>query len=389
MLNLRKNYQKNLFQILQKVIGKKKVALHEPYLFGNEKKYLNDCIKNNQLTYGKFNKQFEKSVCKFTKAKYCIGVVNGTSALHLSLKLLGCNEKHEILVPALTFVGTVNAINYTGSHPHFIDSEKDFVNLDIVKLDKYLSKIAKLKKNKLYNKKTGRIIKAIIPVHTYGHPVNMDKLLILSKKFKLEIVEDAAEGLGSYFKNKHVGTFGKLGIISFNGNKIITTGGGGVILTNNKTLAVKAKHLSTTAKVIKGYELVHNQIGYNYRISNISSALGCAQMENIKKILKLKRNLFRNYNKYVKKNSFFKLIKEPKNSKSNYWLQTILVESNLIYKKNQIINFLNSAGYSVRPAWKLINEIKPYKKKPKMNLDNAKLIQKKIINIPSSPQILL
>lgn len=389
MLNSKKKFQKNFLQILQKVIGNKKAALHEPYLFGNEKKYLNDCIKNNQLTYGKFNEEFEKSVCKFTKAKYCIGVVNGTSALHLSLKLLGCNEKHEILVPALTFVGTVNAINYTGSHPHFIDSEKDFVNMDIIKLDKYLSKITKFKKNKLINKKTGRIIKAIIPVHTYGHPVNMDKLLKLSKKFKIEIVEDAAEGLGSYFKKKHVGTFGKLGIISFNGNKIITTGGGGVILTNNKTLAIKAKHFSTTAKVIKGYNLVHDQIGYNYRISNISSALGCAQMENLKKILSLKRKLFIKYYENIRKNSFVKLLKEPKNSKSNYWLQTILVKGNLANKKDQIINFLNSAGYNVRPAWKLINEIKPYKKKPKMNLDNAKLLQKKIINIPSSPQILL
>ncbi len=389
MLNLKKNFQKNFLLILQKVIGKKKVALHEPYLFGNEKKYLSECIKNNQLTYGKYNKEFERLICKFTKAKYCVGIVNGTSALHLSLKLLGCNEKHEILVPALTFVGTVNAINYTGSHPHFIDSEKDFVNMDIAKLDKYLSKITKFKKNKLINKKTGRIIKAIIPVHTYGHPVNMDDLLRLSKKFKLEIVEDAAEGLGSFFKKKHVGTFGKLGILSFNGNKIITTGGGGVILTNNRSLAIKAKHLSTTAKVIKGYDLVHDQVGYNYRISNISSALGCAQMENLKKILILKRKLFSKYNKNLKKNSLIKLIKEPKNSKSNYWLQTILVEGNLVYKKNKIINFLNTAGYNVRPAWKLINEIKQYKKSQKMNLDNAKLLQKKIINIPSSPQILL
>ena len=358
-------------------------------MFGNEKKYINECIDNNQLTYGKYNKKFESLISRFTKAKYCIGVVNGTSALHLSLKLLGCDNRHEVLVPALTFIGTVNAIHYTGSHPHFIDSEKNFVNMDINKLELYLKDISKIKNNKLLNKKTGRIIKAIVPVHTYGHPVNMDKLLRLSKKFKLEIVEDAAEGLGSFYNKKHVGTFGKFGVLSFNGNKTITTAGGGIILTNNKNLAFKAKHLSTTAKIKSDYELIHDQIGYNYRLSNISSALGCAQMENIKKILLLKRKLYLQYKKYIKDNDYVRLIKEPKNSKSNYWLQTILLENNILNKKNFIINFLIKSGFNVRPAWKLISDLKPYKNKPKMNLKNSKLLQKKIINIPSSPQILL
>ena len=367
----------------------KRKVFHEPYLFGFEKKYINDCINKNQLTYGKYNIEFEKLISKFTKAKYCIGVINGTSALHLSLKLLGCNKNHEILVPALTFVGTINAVNYTGAHPHFIDSEKDFMNIDIEKLENYLKKITKLKKNKLINKRTGRIIKAIIPVHTYGHPVDMDKLLKLSKKFKLEIIEDAAEALGSFYKNKHVGTFGKLGIISFNGNKTITTGGGGVILTTHTNLAIKAKHRSTTAKVISGYDLVHDQIGYNYRISNISSALGCAQMKNLKKILILKRELFSRYYKSIKDNNFVKLIKEPKNSKSNYWLQTIVLDTSVMNKKDFLINFLNNAGYNVRPTWNLISELNPYKKTQRMNLNNSKLLHKRIINIPSSPQILL
>jgi len=385
----KKKIYNNLLISLRKVFGKKKEPLHEPLLIGNEKKYVNQCIDSTFVAVGKFNNKFEKEISKYTKSKYCVLVVNGTSAIHISLKILGCDNNHEILVPALTFVGTVNAIKYTGAHPHFIDSQENFVNLDIIKLDKYLTEISIKKGGKTINKKTGKIIKAIIPVHTFGHPVEMDSLIKLSNKYNLEIVEDAAEGIGSFYKKKHVGTFGKIGIISFNGNKTITAGGGGVIMTNKKTIAAKARHLSTTAKIIKGYELIHDEVAYNYRLSNISAALGYAQIKNIRKILKLKRKLFERYKTSLKKIDFVKILKEPINCKSNYWLQTILVNQNMINKKNYIINFLNKNGCGARPAWKLICELKPYKHNQKMNLTNAENLQKRIINIPSSPKILI
>ena len=385
----KKNIYSNLLVSLRSVLGRKNEPLHEPLLIGNEKKYLNQCIDSTFLAVGKFNNKFEKEISKYTKSKYCVLVVNGTSAIHISLKLLGCDNKHEILVPTLTFIGTVNAIKYTGAHPHFIDSQENFVNLDIVKLDKYLSQISTKKRGKTINKKTGKIIKAIIPVHTYGHPVEMEGLIKLANKYNLEIVEDAAEGIGSFYKKKHVGTFGKIGILSFNGNKTITAGGGGAILTNNKKIAVKARHLSTTAKIKKGYEFIHDEVGYNYRLSNISAAVGYAQIKNIRKIIKLKRELFKRYKISLEKIDFVKIIKEPVNCKSNYWLQTILVNQNIINKKDYIINFLNKNGYGARPAWKLISELKPYKHNQKMNLKNAENLQKRIINIPSSPKILI
>jgi perosamine synthetase len=385
----KKNIYNNLIISLRSVLGRKNEPLHEPLLIGNEKKYLNQCINSTFLAVGKFNDKFEKEISKYTKSKYCVSVVNGTSAIHISLKLLGCDNKHEILVPTLTFVGTVNAIKYTGAHPHFIDSQENFVNLDILKLDKYLSKISIKKGTKTINKKTGKIIKAIIPVHTYGHPVEMEGLMKLANKYNLEIVEDAAEGIGSFYKKKHVGTFGKIGILSFNGNKTITAGGGGAILTNDKKIAVKARHLSTTAKIKKGYEFIHDEVGYNYRLSNISSAVGYAQIKNIRKIIKLKRELFKRYKISLEKINFVKIMKEPVDCKSNYWLQTILVNQNMINKKDYIINFLNKNGYGARPAWKLISELKPYKHNQKMNLSNAKNLQKRIINIPSSPKILI
>ncbi len=375
----------DIIKSIRNVVGKQKHYLHEPLFIGNEIKYLKETITTNLVSsVGPFVKKFEDQITKFTKSKYTISVVNGTEALHLSLVACGVKNNDEVLVPTITFAGTANAIVYSGATPHFVDSEFETLGIDPLKLEKYLEKIT-IKNGKFYfNKKTKRKIKAIIPVHVFGSICQIDKILKIAKKYNLLVIEDAAEALGSFFKNKHAGTFGLVGCFSFNGNKIMTTGGGGAIVTNNKLLAKKIKHLSTTAKIDHRWEYIHNAVGYNFRMPNLNAALGSAQIENLKKFLKSKRKLFVRYCKEFLKVNDVRLIMNPEFSKSNNWLNTIFIKNSSIKKRNKILSLAQKNQIFLRPVWKPLHTLKHLNKMPRMNLDAAIKIYKSCINLPSS-----
>ena len=379
-----------IISIIKKVLGKGSHSLHEPYFCGNEWRYVKKTLDDNYVSsIGSFVNKFEDQIKKFTKAKYVIPVVNGTEALHLSLVVCGVNNNDEVLVPTITFVGTANAIVYSGATPHFIDSEFETLGIDPLKLEKYLEKIT-IKKGKFYfNKKTKRRIKAIMPVHIFGNICKIDKILKIAKKYNLIVIEDAAEALGSFFKNKHAGTFGLVGCFSFNGNKILTTGGGGAIITNNKLLAKKIKHLSTTAKIDHRWEYIHDAVGYNFRMPNLNAALGSAQIENLNKFLRSKRRLFLKYRKELSKVNDIRLIGNPQFSKSNNWLNTIFIKNSSIKKRNKLLSLAQKNKIFLRPVWKPLHQLKHFKYIPKMNLENAERIYISCINLPSSAHFCL
>ena len=350
-----------------------------------ENKIVQDCIESTFVSsVGEYVDRFEKEIAEYTGAKRAISVVNGTAALHVALLLAGVKINEEVLVPGLTFVATANAISYCGAVPHFVDSEEDTLGVDPVKLDEYLYQISEVSGESCINKNTGRRISAIIPVHIFGHPCKIEDLLAVAKKFNLEVVEDAAESLGSFYKGKHTGTFGKFGTISFNGNKIITTGGGGIILTDDEDLADQAKHLTTTAKVSHKWEYVHDRVGYNYRMPNLNAALGCAQLYRFPELLQSKSDLFGKYQEQISPINGIRLLSEPPNCSSNYWLQTIILDVANLALRDEILAILNDAGLMSRPAWKGIHKLSPFQDCPRMDMSEADCIEKRIINLPSS-----
>jgi len=386
---MKKNLQLSLVKKIINIVKQNKNlnnSIHEPYFDKSEKKVLNSCIESSYVsTVGPFVKKFENLIKKFTGAKYVVATVNGISALHISMIVSNVSKNDEVLIPSLNYVGSSNAASYCGAIPHFIDSRKDSFEIDVLKLRNYLLKVCKVYKNKCINKKTNRIIKAIVPTHILGHVSDMDSLLKLSKEFKLKIIEDSAECVGSYYKGKHAGTIGLIGILSFNGNKIITTGGGGAILTNNKKAAQEARHLTQIGKIEHQWRYHYDVMGFNYKMPNINAAIGCAQMKKIKFLLRKKRNIFYNYYNKLKNDKNFRIVKEPKKCKSNYWLNAIILK-----KSNQkIIDVICKKTYQndvhVRPLWQLVNEIPYFKKNPKMDLSNSKNINKKTLCLPSSP----
>ena len=364
----------------------KSFALHEPYFGAEEINLVKNCIKSGYVSsIGAYVKKFENSICKFTKSKYSISTVNGTAALHLALKVLNINEKHEVILPTISFIAAGNAIKYCGATPHFVDCEKETLGIDVDKLEKYLNSKVIIKKNgACYNRKTKKQIKAIIAVHVFGNPMNIEKLTKIAKKFKLNLIEDAAEALGSTSNGRHVGTFGDIGVLSFNGNKIITSGGGGMLITNNKKFAKKSMHLSTTAKKPHKWEYFHTEIGFNYRLPNINAALGFSQLKKIKKYILLKRKLFQIYKKKLSSLDYISLLEEKNNNKSNYWLNAIILTKPNKKKRDKLLRDLHSNKIFCRPIWNLLHTLPMFKKCPKSNLDNSKKIFDSTINIPSS-----
>lgn len=381
---------KNIIKAIKKTIGKGTHQLHEPFFCGNEIKYLKKTIKDNYVSYvGNYVKKFENKIKKITGSKFVITIVNGTEALHIALKVLGIKKNDEVLVPALTFVGTVNPIIHSLAIPHFVDSEIKTLGINPLKLEDYLNKIIIMKGKLSINKFTKRTIRAIIPVHIFGHSCNIKEIIRIAKKFNLIVIEDAAEALGSFYQNKHLGTFGHVGCLSFNGNKIITTGGGGAVITNNAIVAKKIRHFSSTARVNHKWEYIHNQIGYNLRMPSLNAALGLAQIENLDKFINAKRMLFKKYLESFKNIKDISLFKEPINCKSNYWLQTIILSKKKSFLKKEILKQGFNSKIYLRPVWKLISELKPYKFYPKMDLTGAKNIAKILINLPSSQSLIL
>ena len=361
---------------------KKFIPLHQPKFLGNEKKYLNECIESTFVSsVGKFVDQLEKKIAKYTGAKYAIATKNGTSALHVALILADVNSDSEVITQPLTFVATCNAINYCKAKPIFIDVDRDTMGLSPSALEFFLKNNTKIKNKKCINKKTKKIIKVCVPMHSYGHPCKIDKIKKICDRYNIFVIEDAAESLGSIYKKKHTGTFGQLGTFSFNGNKIVTAGGGGCIVTNNKSLANKARHLTTTAKVSHKWNFNHDMVGYNYRMPNLNAALLVAQLQKLNYFIINKRNLANRYEVFFKTTNY-NFFKEPKGSRSNYWLNSVIVKNKS--QRDKFLKETNLNGVMTRPIWILMNKLPMYRDAQCGDLKNSKWLQERVINIPSS-----
>ena len=373
---------------LRTVIGQKSAVLHEPSFSGNEWHYLKECLDSTFVSsVGKFVDRFEKELATFTGARYAVAVVNGTAALHIALKLAGVKAEDEVLIPALSFIATANAVTYCGAIPHFVDSEERTLGVDAVKLRDYLEQHTERRAGQCINRATGRVIRALVPMHTFGHPVDLDGVMAVAHDFNLALVEDAAESLGSYYQGRHTGTFGLMGTLSFNGNKTITTGGGGAILTDDVELARHAKHLTTTAKQPHAWEYRHDEIGYNYRMPNINAALGCAQLEQLPAMLVAKRELFQRYKVAFATVLGIRLMAEPAQCQSNYWLQTLVLDQEKADQRDALLKATNESGIMTRPAWVIMNELVPFREFPCMDLAGAQSLVQRLINIPSSSSL--
>lgn len=359
------------------------IPLHEPTFQGNEKAYVNECIDSTFVSsVGKFVDKFEDMVADYTGAKYAIATVNGTAALHVALKLVGVEPDTEVITQPLTFVATCNSISYCGALPVFVDVDLDTLGMSPSSLELFLKENTVTKENQLYNKNTKRRISAVLPMHTFGHPCRIAEIAEICEKYSITLVEDAAESLGSFYKGQHTGTFGTVGAFSFNGNKIITSGGGGVFVTDDEKLAKRAKHITTTAKIPHPYEFVHDEIAYNFRMPNINAALGCAQIEKLPKILNEKRILTSKYHEFCTQNNI-QFIKEPAGSKSNYWLNAICLPNK--NERDEFLKYSNSNNVMSRPIWKLMNHLDIYQGCQIDALTNALCLEERIVNLPSTP----
>jgi len=384
-MNTTSNLPQVIVDAIKSVVGDGPLALHEPRFRGNELIYLKECLDSTFVSsVGKFVDRFEDDLAAFTGAKRAVAVVNGTAALHVSLLLAGVEAGDEVLLPALTFIATANAVAYCQATPHFVDSEERSLGMDAHALRDYLSSTTEMRGGHCINHSTGRVIRAMVPMHAFGHPVDIEALLAVAHDFHLQLIEDAAESLGSTVRGQHTGTFGLMGTLSFNGNKTITTGGGGAILTNDIELGKRAKHLTTTAKVPHRWNFVHDEVGYNYRLPNLNAALGCAQLEQLPGFLADKRHLFERYQLAFADVKGVRLVAEPAGCRSNYWLQTLLLDESLADQRDAVLIATNDAGLMTRPVWALMNRLSMYCNAPKAPLPIAESLARRLINIPSS-----
>ncbi len=375
-----------ILDFIKQTFGKDKIPLHEPKFIGNEKKYLIDCIDSGFVSsVGKYVNEFESKFAKIVNSKFAVATSNATSALHVALKLGGVGSNDEVITQPLTFIATCNAISYLNAKPIFIDVDVDTLGFSPVSLQNFLDKNCEIKDGFCINKTSGKIVKACLPMHTFGLPCHISEIKEICDTWHINLIEDAAESLGSYYKGKHTGTFGKLGAFSFNGNKIVTSGGGGVIVTDDEALAKRAKHITTTAKIPHPYEYVHDEIGFNYRMPNLNAALLVAQLENLELFLKSKRELAMIYKEFFAKFNDVKFIDEPADARSNFWLNAVLFESH--EKRDEFLKFSNENGVFTRPIWQLMNELDMFKDCQRDELKNAKFLSDRIVNIPSSARV--
>lgn len=364
------------------------VMLHAPTFAGNEKKYLNECIDSTFVSsVGQFVDRFERDMEVFTGAKKAVVCVSGTNALHMAMMLAGVEREDEVLTQALTFIATCNAISYIGAHPVFIDVDIDTMGLSPKALESWLEENAEVRDDgQCYNKSTGRRIKACVPMHTFGHPVRIKEIADICRKWNIELVEDAAESIGSYVGDRHTGTFGKVGAISFNGNKTITTGGGGMLLFQDEELGKYAKHITTQAKVPHRWEFVHDHIGYNYRMPNINAALGCAQLEQIDRFIESKRATAEAYKEFFKDEPHgIKFMAEPEGTISNYWLNAIMLPDK--EAQQAFLEYTNDNGVMTRPIWELMSRLVMFKDAQHDELKNTIFLADRIVNVPSSVRL--
>jgi perosamine synthetase len=364
--------------------------LHRPHFAGREWDYLKECLDSSYVSsVGAFVTRFERAVADIAGTKHAVAVVNGTAALHVALLLVGVTAGDEVLAPALTFVATANAISYCGAIPHFVDSEPATLGIDPHALRHYLRDIAERRGGTLVNRRTGRRIAAIVPMHTFGHPVDMEPLNALAAELGLAVVEDATESLGSRYKGRPAGSLSQLAAFSFNGNKIVTTGGGGVITTNDAALAERAKHLTTTAKLPHAWAFIHDAVGFNYRMPNLNAALGCAQLEQLDGFLVAKRRLAGRYRRTLASVPGVSFVDEPAFARSNYWLNALLLDAENAGERDELLRRCNGAGLLCRPVWTLMHRLAIYADCPRMPLPVAESIEARLVNLPSGPGLAL
>lgn len=361
------------------------IPLHEPRFIGNEKKYLSECIDSTFVSsVGRFVDQFEEMIASYTGAKYAVATSNGTSALHISLLLANVQPGDEVITQPLTFVATCNAINYCNARPVFVDVDKETMGLSPYALKAFLNENSVIVNRQCLNRTTGRVIRACVPMHTFGHPCRIDEIVEICNDHHIIVVEDAAESLGSYYKNKHTGTYGALGAISFNGNKIITSGGGGCILTDEKELALKAKHITTTAKKPHKWAYSHDMVGYNYRMPNLNAALLVAQLEGLNDFLKNKTELAISYHSFFR-DQVIDFVLAPDNSVSNYWLNAVVLEDR--DQRDDFLTYTNNNGVMTRPIWTLMTKLEMFKNSQRGNIRHSEWLEDRVVNIPSSVRV--
>lgn len=364
--------------------------LHRPHFAGREWDYLKECLDSSYVSsVGAFVTRFERAIAEIAGTKHAVAVVNGTAALHVALLLVGVTAGDEVLAPALTFVATANAISYCGAIPHFVDSEPATLGIDPQALRDYLRDIAERRGETLVNRATGRRIAAIVPMHTFGHPVDMEPLNALAAELGLAVVEDATESLGSRYKGRPSGSLSRLAAFSFNGNKIVTTGGGGAITTDDAALAERAKHLTTTAKLPHAWAFIHDAVGFNYRMPNLNAALGCAQLEQLDGFLAAKRKLAARYRRALAGVPGVSFVDEPAFARSNYWLNALLLDAEHAGERDELLRRCNEDGLLCRPVWTLMHRLAIYADCPRMPLPVAERIEAGLVNLPSGPGLAL
>ena len=377
-----------IIETVRSVVGPGNHALHEPCFDGNELKYLSRCIDTTMVSYvGPYVEEFESELARFVGAEYCFSTNTGTAALHLALLALKVKPEDEVILPSFTFVATANAVRYCGASPHFVDIDQCSLGVDPYKLDAYLSDLVRMQNGKAVNIKTKKQIRAIVVMHTYGHPVDMQKVVEVASKYGLPVIEDAAEALGSFYLGQHLGTLGQIGIFSFNGNKTITTGGGGAVVTNDEALFMRVRHIGSTAKVSHPFELSHDAVGYNYRMPNVNAAIGLGQLETLPLKLSKKRELTELYIDAFAKLKGVRIFEERAYAKSNYWLQAMILDNENLWARDEILTQCQQQGLFVRPAWTPIHQLRPFKQFPRMDLDVSKFLARSLINLPSSPSL--
>lgn len=362
------------------------VGLHVPTFRGNEWAYLKECIDTGWVSsVGKFVDRFEADLAAFTGVEKAVAVVNGTAALHVCLLLAGVEPNDEVLMPALTFIATANAVRYCSAVPHFVDSEETSLGVDAVKLRAHLTNIAESRNGQTYNRQTGRRIKALVPMHAFGHVCDIAALAQVCADFNIVLIEDAAESLGSFAADgRHTGNVGLMAALSFNGNKVLTTGGGGAILTNDIELGKRAKHLTTTAKVPHRWDFFHDETGFNYRMPNLNAAVGCAQLEQLPAYLAEKRDLANRYAAAFAQLPGVRFVTEPAGTKSNYWLNCIVLAPEQAHLRDAVLTATNDAGLMTRPAWILMHRLPMHRECPSADLTTAESLEARLLNIPSS-----
>ncbi|MEO6306054.1 MAG: LegC family aminotransferase [Bacteroidia bacterium] len=378
---------KETISFIKKLYPKDFIPLHEPLFVGNERKYVLDAIESTFVSsVGEYVNRFEKMMAEVAGTKYAVAIVNGTAALHIALILAEVQREDEVLTQALTFIATANAISYIGAQSVFIDVDKETLGMSPKRLSDFLEKFGEKRNDGFtYNKFSGKRIKACVPMHTFGFPCKIDELVYICEKWNITLVEDAAESIGSYYKGKHTGSFGLMGTFSFNGNKTITCGGGGAVVTNNEAIAKRTKHLTTQAKVPHAWEFAHDQIGYNYRMPNLNAAMACAQLEQLNTFVSKKREVAKAYEEHFKNNKNFRFVKETQDSRSNYWLNCVLLNNKT--EQEAFLKATNNSGVMTRPVWKLMNKLPMFTNCQHEGLENSEFIEERLVNIPSSVNV--